>query len=132
MGKPDLFDLFFVTICLLHGLGAWFRLSPQLLGSCSGGVELAVKLSQLTVEVGLVLQILNLLDELLLRLVINVKWLKLLANEKLQEIVCFLDLADVHLLQLQTKTQLKKAFAFRTYLGHLEKPVEENFLLVII
>jgi hypothetical protein len=56
--------------------------------------------SELPVEVRFVLQTLNFVDKLVPDFVVNMQRFKLLADLQLQEVVCFFDLKDVHLLQL--------------------------------
>lgn len=51
-------------------------------------------------EIGLILQIVDFLDEFVLDLVRNVKLLKALTNLQLEIVIGFLDLSDVHFLEL--------------------------------
>ena len=60
-----------------------------------------VQSSKLTVEVRLVLQVVDLLNELVFDLVGDVQLLKALANLQLQVVIGLLYLSDVHLLQLK-------------------------------
>ena len=61
---------------------------------------MAVEGGQFAVEVGLVLQVVDLLHELVLDLVGEVQLFKALAHLQLQVVICLLDLCDVHFLQL--------------------------------
>lgn len=79
---------------------------------------------KLSVKVGFVFETLNFIDELVPNFVTDVQRLELLANLQFEEVVCFLDFHDVHLLQLKHKDL--------NYLGHLQKPVEKHFFLVVI
>lgn len=62
--------------------------------------KMAVEGGQFAVEVGLVLQVVDLLHELVLDLVGEVQLFKALAHLQLQVVICLLDLCDVHFLQL--------------------------------
>jgi len=61
-----------------------------------------IELVQLSVKIRLILKIVNLLNEFKFDLVVYMKRFKVLTDLQFKIVVCFLDLLNIHLLQLYT------------------------------